>query len=240
MKAKLACILAAGMGTRLGKRGRQCPKGFLELGTRPIIEESMEKLRSVGIERIVIVTGHLAHYYEKLATESPHQITLVHNPRFDYTGSLASLYEARSVLKEPYLLLESDLIFEKRAVEICQEDPSADLVLVSGPTGAGDEVYVETRGSNLVSMSKKREQLGSVLGEFVGISKVSRDLHRELMTLADQRLTEEPHLCYETDGLVGCAAGHPIPCRLIPDLQWAEIDTEQHLHRALSTVYPRL
>ena len=41
---KEAVILAAGMGSRLGNQNDQKPKGFLQLGNQPIIEESIKKL----------------------------------------------------------------------------------------------------------------------------------------------------------------------------------------------------
>ena len=52
-----AVILAAGMGTRLRGELDDRPKGFIELGERPIIVESLERLRAAGIEDVVIVTG---------------------------------------------------------------------------------------------------------------------------------------------------------------------------------------
>jgi 2-aminoethylphosphonate-pyruvate transaminase len=64
---RTAVILAAGMGIRLGSELTDRPKGFLELGDRPIIEESVQRLSDAGIERIVIVTGYGAEHYEKLA-----------------------------------------------------------------------------------------------------------------------------------------------------------------------------
>ena len=67
-KIKTAVILAAGLGSRLGGMTKSMPKGFLRLGSKPIIEESIEKLLSVGIEQIVMVIGHQAQLYENLAT----------------------------------------------------------------------------------------------------------------------------------------------------------------------------
>jgi choline kinase len=57
---RMAIILAAGMGVRLKDRGRLSPKGCLCLGEKSIVEESVLRLLATGIERIVIVTGHLA------------------------------------------------------------------------------------------------------------------------------------------------------------------------------------
>jgi 2-aminoethylphosphonate-pyruvate transaminase len=59
-EVRMAIILAAGMGVRLKDRGRLSPKGCLCLGEKSIVEESVLRLLATGIERIVIVTGHLA------------------------------------------------------------------------------------------------------------------------------------------------------------------------------------
>ena len=61
---RTAIILAAGMGVRLKERGKLMPKGCMCLGEKAIVEESVLRLLAVGIERIVIVTGHLAEQYE--------------------------------------------------------------------------------------------------------------------------------------------------------------------------------
>ena len=60
---KTAVILAAGMGTRLEGISKWVPKGFLKLGDIFIIEESINRLQQAGIERIIIVTGHLKEFY---------------------------------------------------------------------------------------------------------------------------------------------------------------------------------
>ena len=65
-RVRSAVILAAGLGSRMNEVGRLAPKGLLRLGERSIIEESIRRLIAVGIERIVIVTGHLASHLEPL------------------------------------------------------------------------------------------------------------------------------------------------------------------------------
>ena len=63
-------------------------------------------------------------------------------PEFADSGSMYSLYCARERwLHGPFLLLESDLVYEPRALRVLLERPAADAILLSGPTGAGDEVY---------------------------------------------------------------------------------------------------
>jgi len=244
MTVTTAVILAAGRGVRLGERGLARPKGFLQLGDRPIIEESLARLFAAGIERVVIATGHEAEQYEALARRlgPERRIELAHNERFAESGSMYSLYRARALVREDFLLLESDLIYEQRALTALLEDPRRDALLLSGFTQAGDEVFVETdeRGE-LVDMSKQRGRLGPrIAGELVGITKVSIELFEGMLAFATERFEETLYVDYETDALVAAARLHAVPCLVVPDLVWAEIDDEPALARAKRSIYPRL
>ena len=238
---RLAVILGAGMGVRLKEIGREAPKGFLRLGERPIVAESVERLLSSGIERIVIATGHHREFYDELARAHAGRITTVHNARYADSGSLYSLWCAREHLDEDFLLLESDLIFERRALREALDHPSRDCLLVSEPTGARDEVWVEARDGQLVDMSKNRARLGpAILGELVGITKVSQPFFRAMLTVGERLFRETLKVDYELEGLVQAARIVPMPCHVVPGLVWAEIDDLHHLERARATIYPRL
>jgi 2-aminoethylphosphonate-pyruvate transaminase len=239
MRIESAVILAAGQGTRLRSAGVDYPKGFVAIGDRPIIEESIARLRAEGIRRIVIVTGFSAGHYQRLAARLGPGIELVHNPDFAETGSMYSLYCARDAVREPCLLLESDLVYEPRALRVLLAHPEADAILLSGPTGAGDEVFVETRAGCLLAMSKRREALGpEVAGELVGISKISTDLHALMNRIAAAEFGRSRDISYETDCLVKAAASRRIACPVVPDLLWGEIDDPVHLERVQARVYP--
>lgn len=236
-----AVILAAGMGTRLRDEVADYPKGFLRLGDRPIIEESIGRLAEAGIEDIVIVTGHCAEHYEQLAADQVELVRTVHNPRFADSGSMYSLYCARDVVDQDFLLLESDLIYESRALTELLAEPSADAILLSGPTGAGDEVWVEARDGNLVAMSKDPAALaGSASGELVGITKISSGLFALMQDIASRAFDSSLKYDYETDCLVAAGTRRPIRCPVVPDLVWSEIDDPDHLQRAREQVYPRI
>jgi 2-aminoethylphosphonate-pyruvate transaminase len=238
--AKTAVILAAGMGTRLGETGKLMPKGFLQLGGRPIVEESIMRLEAAGIERVVIVTGYMRNRYEALADSYPGFVHTVHNPVFAKSGSLYSLACARADLTEDFLLLESDLIYEQRALETLQANGRGGL-LISGPTGAGDEVWVASNGDLLCDMSKDKSHLdGQVAGELVGITRVSMNFFSALMNYSLPRLHKNPMLEYEVDGLVPAARKHPLRCVLVSDLLWAEIDDDRQLAAAQAHVYPAI
>jgi len=226
-----AVILAAGMGVRLKERGRQTPKGCLCLGEKPILEESILRLLAAGIQRIVIVTGHLAEQFEPLQARYRGVVQLVYNPHFADSGSMYSLYCARHCVDEDFLLLESDLVYERRALTTCLEHPSDSVVLLAGFSNSSDEVFVETRNGLLVAMSKNREHLGhEIPGEFVGV----------MLDTAAQRFAATRHMDYETECLVAAARVIPVSCHVVEDLIWCEIDDESHLARARELIYPTI
>ena len=236
---RTAIILAAGMGVRLKDRGELTPKGCMCLGEKSIVEESVLRLLAVGIERIVIVTGHHAEQYEPLQDRYHQTVLLVHNPHFADSGSMYSLYCARHCVDEAFLLLESDLVYEPRALTTCLENPSENVVLLAGFSKTSDECLVETRNGRLVAISKNRESLGSeVRGEMVGICKISPSLFSAMLEMAEQRFGTTRHVDYETDCLVAAAWGVPISCPVVEDLVWCEIDDETHLARARDEIYP--
>ena len=234
---RTAVILAAGMGTRLGERTKHEPKGFIRIGDTPIIEQSIRKLLKAGINRIVIGTGYLAEAYERLALKYP-QIECVRNDRYEHTGSMYTLYRMRDHIADDFLLIESDLIYEKRALDLLIGHRSPDVVLAGDLTGSGDEVFVETdEHGRLVNMSKKREQLGKVDAEFVGITKLSRSAFQAMCEYASDRFDREPKLDYEY-ALVGAAKNANIVVHKLPRFAWCESDDEHNLFRAKHYIYP--
>jgi 2-aminoethylphosphonate-pyruvate transaminase len=215
------------------------PKGFLQLGEQSLMEQSVALLAEAGIERVVIVTGHLREFYEELRSRAPHLIKTVHNPDYATTGSLHSLACARELIDGDLLLLESDLIYERKALREARDDANADVILLSAPTNSGDEVWVEVDNHRLVTMSKDPARLNAPpAGELVGISKISRALFEALCEVATDPSAARGH--YETEGLVMLAKSRRIPCRVVPDLAWTEIDDEAALARAQKTVYPAI
>ena len=133
-------ILGAGIGSRLRCVLDDRPKGFLELGSKPIIEESIEKLIRCGVHRIIIVAGYRKEYYQALAKKYPF-VVVVENPEYETTGSMASLVCTSAEVHEDFLLLESDLSYEFRALMTLQNSSLNNSILLSGETKSGDEVY---------------------------------------------------------------------------------------------------
>ncbi len=236
---KTAVILAAGFGSRLGHRTKLMPKGFLELQGKSLIVRSVENLLSFGIEKIYIGTGHLNEYYDRLAHEYP-QIETIKSDKYETTSSMYTLYNMRHQLKEDFLLLESDLLYERNALGHLLKDPEDDIILGSGMTHSNDEVYIQTDAeSHLVMMSKVADDLASRDAELVGISKVSQERYALMTRHFEALMTENPKIDYEYI-FVKTTEDKPLAVKKIESLIWCEIDDESHLNRALSKILPMI
>ena len=232
-----AVILAAGLGTRLsGVTNGLIPKGLLPVNGRTLVERSLDKLERHGIRRTIIVTGHLNTFYDQLARRRP-GVETVRNSDYADTGSMASLAVAAPLIGGPFLLLESDLIYEDRALRLLQESSLEDAILISGFTHSDDEVFIEVDGARVARMSKKRSDLQNILGELTGLNKVSLPLLAKAVELGRSQPLKQYHYEY---ALTDASATRPVGYVYISDLIWAEIDDAQHLERVERSLIPRL
>jgi choline kinase len=236
-----AIILAAGMGVRIRGLVDDRPKGLIEIGGETLVGRSLRLLRAAGIRRITIVVGHGAGHYEELA-RGQSDIDLIRNEQFATTGSMASLACALAVVKRDVLVLESDLIYEARGLIELLAVAATDATLASGPTGAGDEVWVYAPGGRLVALSKDVHELAGVDGEFVGITRLSSGGAEEMLDVFEAFVRTHGHarMDYETAALVAVARSLPIAVHLISDLCWGEIDDQRQFERVVTRVWPVL
>lgn len=233
----IAVILAAGMGTRLRSvTGNLIPKGFLPVNDKGLVERSIEKLFSVGIDKIYIVTGHLNKFYDELS-EKYKAVETFKNEEYATTGSMYSLAVLKDVLKEDFLLLESDLIYEKLALEETMKFEKRSCILLSDATNSGDEVYIEVKDGKLHRASKSVDEVKEVYGELVGINKISIELFKKMVELCENSIINQYHYEY---AVIEAANFLDVGYKRVDGLIWAEIDDESHLKRVNDLIMPRL
>src|SRR5664280_1876861 len=112
---RTALLLAAGLGSRLGPLTEALPKCLVPVSGVPILERLVRALDSHGIERLVIVAGYRAEMIRDYLGESFGGIAIEYlvSPLFATTNDSYSLWLARHLIDEPFLLLESDVVFDE-------------------------------------------------------------------------------------------------------------------------------
>ena len=233
---KTAVILAAGRGMRLRPHTHEIPKGLLQVGKEKLVERSVRILQSNGIEKIIFGTGYLSEQYEAFAQN--HGFLTYLNQDFATTGSFHTLCCGKDLIKDDFLLLESDLLYDSIAIETILAMKEKDVILCSGFTQSNDEVYVEVLDGYLATLSKNPDDLNSADAELVGIWKVSKQLYQKLLDhheiAADAKSKD-----YEK-AIADLSHDLPVKVSLIDDLVWCEIDDEEHLERAKTKILPKL
>lgn len=215
--------MAAGLGSRFGIYTKDRPKGFIEVGGVSMIERSVKTLVECGIERILIGTGYMKEAFECLAEQFP-QIECHYSLRYAETNSMYTLYNMRSLIHEDFLLLESDLVFERKAIESLLYDTHPDIMLTTPVMKFQDQYYVEFDNKHwLTNCSTDKTQVNTD-SELVGIHKVSKFFYDILVKEYAKVVDKKPKLGYEFMLLDVARRLHRMYVLDIPGLLWYEID----------------
>ena len=220
-------ILAAGMGTRLGK---PWPKPLTPLRDgRTIMEQQMSNITSVFAEqaRIGVVVG----FKMEMIMEAHPRATFVYNELFDQTNTSKSLLRAlRASCDGGVLWMNGDVVFDAKVLErvkpMINKDQS--FICVNTSKVAEEEVkYTVDSSGNIKELSKK---VVNALGEAVGINFVAaqdkKALIARLQEVGDQDYFERGlELAIEKSGI----QLEPVD---ISDLFAVEVDFQADLDRA--------
>jgi len=164
-------ILAAGMGTRLGK---PWPKPLTPLADgRSIMAQQLENVEKVfGQEaRVTIVVG----FKMEMIMEAHPNAAFIYNEVYDQTNTSKSLLKALRASQESGVLwLNGDVVFDSRVLERVQsrmrEEKS--FVCVNTSATSDEEIkYTVDSNGNIDSLSK---QVVNALGEAVGINFIGK------------------------------------------------------------------
>ncbi len=111
---RTALLLAAGTGSRLAPLTDSTPKCLVTVNDIPILERLISSLRNHNFNRLVIVIGHEGESIRDYLgpRKAGMDITYITSPLYKTTNNIYSLWLAREVIDEPFLLIESDLVFD--------------------------------------------------------------------------------------------------------------------------------
>jgi choline kinase len=233
---KTAVIMAAGLGTRFGQHTELIPKGFVQYKNKAMVVRSIETLIDSGIEKIIIGTGWKREVYEELMKLYP-QIECVYSHRFAETNSMYTLYNCREAIgNEDFLLLESDLVFEKKAISALVSTSFDSAMLITPVFKFQDQYYVQMdENCRLINCSTDKSKIVPS-GELVGIHKISNKFYKILVEEYGKLVDEKPKLGYEFQLLDVSQRITPMYVLKLENLQWYEIDDEQDLDFAEQNV----
>ena len=108
-----ALILASGGGTRLRPLTDSLPKPLLDVGGKTVLDRQLDSLAKSGIQQAIITTGPFRERVEEhVRRNHALEVTFVHNPRYDTTNYIYSLWLTRELINTDILLLHGDLLLD--------------------------------------------------------------------------------------------------------------------------------
>ena len=234
-----AIILAAGMGSRLGKYTQNNTKCMVPINGYTLIERALDALDSAGIKKCIIVAGYkkdnlinfIGHQYKNI------EIIWVINEIYDKTNNIYSLYLARDyLLSDDTLLLESDLIFETRIIKELVENHDPTLVVVAPYESWMDpkDLMVTISKENVITSLIPKKYFNYSEKDFfyktVNIYKFSRDfmskyyipfLEAYLHAMGDNEFYEE------VLRVIATLEKYDLKAMVLNNHKWYEIDDAQ-------------
>ena len=111
-----AVILNSGLGSRMGELTQDRPKCMVEISKGDtILSYQLKLLMEAGIDEVIITTGAFAEALKEYCKtlDLPIRITFVHNPIYQKTNYIYSIYCLREYLHDDILLMHGDLVFER-------------------------------------------------------------------------------------------------------------------------------
>lgn len=231
-------ILAAGKGARLNGTIGDKPKCLLRVGAQTLIERQIDSLRLSGIHDIVIVVGCQA---ELVRRTCGHGVAYVENSRFAQTNSLYSLWLARTLLADGFVVMNCDVLFHPQLLTDLVTARHEDALLVSydeGPLG-DEEMKVRTRRGRVAAMAKTLAA-DDADGENVGMVKFGAEGARVLAQLLDQRVAAGGLRDWAPRAFDEFARMRPLHAIGTRGYPWTEIDFPEDYQRAVNVVLPAI
>jgi len=231
-------ILAAGKGARLNAIVGDKPKCLLRLGAKTLIERQTEALRRVGIDDVVIIVGCQA---DRVKRTCGGNITYVENPRYQRTNSLYSLWLARPLLLDGFLVMNCDVLFHPQLLTDLLTSRHEDALLIGysdGPLG-DEEMKIKTRRGRVTKIAKTLPA-SEADGENVGMAKFGAAGAKLLARFLEQRVAAGGLRDWLPRAFAEFAGVRPLYVIGTRGYPWTEIDFPKDYEHAVRDVLPAI
>ena len=248
----IGIILAAGHSKRMGELTKAFPKCMLPIQGRPLLHHTIDRLKEVGCDEIVIIVGY------KSENITATDCTLIENINYSSNNVLHSLMFAREYLSEDVICCYSDIWLEPEVlidlnkiggdIVISVDDDWKNYYLgrTEHPINEAENVLYDSSlrihriGKDIIPINSSE----LTCGEFRGLWKMNSNGSKKFVNVFDDLDLEldmdtpfqnalEWQKSYITDILQEMTDLHQIINLSITKRKWAELDTQQDYNRLL-------
>jgi len=236
-----AVLLAAGTGSRLYPLTKKEPKCLTMVNGSPILGRLISNLNSHGFKKLIVVTGHLEDCIRDfLGTQAGGiKIEYVFSPKYKTTNNIYSLWMARKKIKESFMLIESDLVFDKSLLsEMIYPDRMAAALMQ--PWMNGTCVTVDEENTVNAFLAGDAEAFGRNKYKTVNIYSLSLKSWSKVLKRLNQYISDGKVNDYYEKVFGDMVAGGSLSFEKISfdDKAWYEIDNLEDLAEAEKLFIP--
>src|SRR3954467_2621193 len=232
-------ILAAGKGSRLNGTAGDKPKCLVEAGGVTLLERQIHALERAGVDDITVVVGCQA---DRVRARCGQRVSYVENARFAETNSLFSLWMARPLLYEGFVVLNCDVLFHPVLLDDLLTAHHGNALLLAyreanQPLFGDEEMKVRVRCGRVTDMSKTMDP-AEADGENLGIVKFGAEGAAALVDIMDRLIDAGGLRDWAPRAFAEFAKTHPLHAIGTRGLPWIEIDFPEDYERAVREVLP--
>ncbi len=158
------CILAGGLGTRLGHQVRDTPKPLLEVAGEPFILHQLRLLAANGADRAVLCVGYLGERIVEAIGDCSFGISITYSHDGpELIGTLGAVRKAAAMLGDRFLVLYGDTYLRidyRAATAAWKQSGLPSLMAVLHNQSRWDRSNVEFDGRRVVAYNKHAPTVG--------------------------------------------------------------------------------
>jgi choline kinase len=232
-------ILAAGQGRRLRDVTGDSPKCLTRIGSCTLLERQIRSLRACGVGTVTVVAGFCADDVRRVCGPA---VDLVVNTRHESTNSLYSLWLARNLLTDGFVVLNCDVLFHDQLLWDLLTARDEDALLMAAARGAtysDEEMKIRVRGGRVAEIAKTLDPADAD-GENVGIAKFGADGAKLLVEEMGDVLASDGEREWLPRAFGAFARRRPLHVVETRGYPWTEIDFPEDYWRACAEILPAI
>jgi choline kinase len=220
-------ILAAGNGSRIASLSGSTPKPLVPLLGAPLLEHILLSAHSAGIEKFVIVVGYRANAIREWFADQRFRdfaVTIVENRDYHKANGVSAL-AAKSELRNPFLLLMADHIFEARTARALLQQRVAEDEVILGVDYNVDRIFDLEDATKVRLQGAEISDIGKDLSRYdaldTGMFLCAPGLFERLES------AKKDGNCSLCDGMRQLALERKLKSFEIGDGHWQDVDTPE-------------
>ena len=183
-------ILAAGTGSRIGKRGKKLPKSLFEIREKKIIDYLFELLIKKQVKKINIMTGYKSRLIKNyLKKYKKIKIFYKNINNYSKNGHSFTWYKFKQLWKnsrKSTILFHADILFSEKYLDNLIKSNYENIIGIKKITKKLDkEIFYISEDKLFVKKISKIPNITKPIGEVIGINKISYQLMRKIFLFMD-------------------------------------------------------